>query len=102
MLRRTSVVILVAILLVIPLRSLAQTNGTTSDATHSKVSKDVLASHGFTFANQQRPMCKISGPEGPCGVEAFATGEMTTDDAEFTCAKLDRATYVGECVKANS
>jgi len=45
-------------------------------------------------------MCKISGPEGPCRVEAFVWGETTkNDEARFTCKKLDRATYVGHCVK---
>jgi hypothetical protein len=74
-------------------------NGTTSDTTNPKASKDVLASHGFIFADQSRPMCKISGPEGPCKVEAFAHGEIKIDEAKYTCGKLDRATYVGECVK---
>jgi hypothetical protein len=97
---RIGVVILGAISLLTSLQSLAQNNQvvTTSDATHVKVTKDVLASRGFTFANQPRPMCKISGHEGTCQVEAFAHGEATNDDAKFTCGKLDRATYVGECV----
>jgi len=44
-------------------------------------------------------MCKISGPEGPCRVEAFGHNETTTDTTGYTCSKLDRATYVGHCVK---
>jgi hypothetical protein len=74
-------------------------SGSTPDATPVKVSKDVLASNGFTFADHERPMCKISGPEGPCRVEAFAHGETREDEARFSCSKLNRATYVGHCVK---
>src|SRR4029077_11963386 len=65
-----------------------------------KISNDVLASNGFSFADQSRPMCEITGPEGPCRVEAFVAGETTqNDEARFTCKKLDRATYVGHCSK---
>jgi len=68
--------------------------------TSEKISNDVLASNGFSFADQSRPMCEITGPEGPCRVEAFVAGETTqNDEARFTCKKLDRATYVGHCSK---
>lgn len=85
----------------IPLCSRAQDkqSSSTTDATPVTVSKETLASNGFTFADQKRPTCKISGPEGSCRVEAFAHGETRHDDAAFTCDKLDRATYVGHCVK---
>jgi hypothetical protein len=63
-----------------------------------RVSNDVLASNGFSFADQRRSMCEISGPEGRCRVEAFVFGETKVDEASFTCGKLDRATYVGRCI----
>ena len=44
-------------------------------------------------------MCKINGPEGPCGVEAFVHGETREDGSRFTCAKLERASYAGHCTK---
>lgn len=66
-------------------------------AADSEISRDVLASNGFSFADGKRPMCKINGPEGPCEVEAFAHGETPNDDAKFKCSKLDRATYAGHC-----
>ena len=68
------------------------------DPVAMEITRDVLGSNGFTFADQKRPMCKISGPDGPCDVEAFAHGEATNDEAKFTCSKLDRATYVGHCI----
>ena len=91
----------VPILLLASLCSQAQDKevSSTPDATTVKVSQDALTSNGFTFADEERPMCKISGPEGPCRVEAFAHGETTKDEARFTCSKLDKATYVGHCVK---
>ncbi len=108
-LKQTYVAILgVLIVLLVPLCPHAQdgaerslkTSTSNPDATPVKISKDVLASRGFSFADQSRPMCKISGPEGPCRVEAFVWGETTkNDEARFTCKKLDRATYVGHCVK---
>ena len=68
--------------------------------TSETISNDVLASNGFSFADQSRPMCKITGTEGTCRVEAFVAGETThNDEARFTCKKLDRATYVGHCSK---
>jgi hypothetical protein len=63
-----------------------------------KISDDVLASHGFSFGDRERPTCKISGSEGACRVEAFVSGEKTTDDAGYMCKKLDRSTYLGHCV----
>lgn len=109
MLKQTYVAILaVLIALLVPLCPQAQdgaerspmTSAGNPDATPVKISKDVLASRGFSFADQPRPMCKISGPEGLCRVEAFVWGETAkNDEARFTCSKLDRATYVGHCVK---
>ncbi len=70
------------------------------DAKPAKISEMVLASHGFSFADQPRPMCKVNGPEGPCDIEAFVGGETTKNDtARYTCRKFDRATYVGHCLK---
>jgi hypothetical protein len=105
--RQTYVVVLnVLILLLIALCSQAQDtdhsrkhSDNAPDATPGKITKGVLNASGFAFADQPRPMCKISGPEGPCRVEAFVFGEKTTDEARYTCSKLDRATYVGHCVK---
>jgi hypothetical protein len=104
MLRHADGVILVLFLLV-SLCSHAQdetdrslkASGSDPDAT-SKVSNDVLASSSFSFVDQPRPICKISGPEGPCAVEAFVSGEARIDEASLTCGKLDRATYVGRCI----
>jgi hypothetical protein len=73
--------------------------GSTADEPPAKVSKHVLSLNGFSFADHEHPMCEISGPEGPCSVEAFVFGETNSDQARFTCSKLDRATYVGHCVK---
>jgi PEGA domain len=61
-------------------------------------SEGTLLSHGFVFGDQPRPMCTIKGPDGPCQVEAFIGGESRDDRTGWTCAKLDRATYVGHCV----
>jgi len=62
------------------------------------ISEDSLGSRGFSFDDRELPMCKISGPEGTCRVEAFVFWEKTTDEAAFTCRKLDRASYLGRCV----
>jgi hypothetical protein len=43
-------------------------------------------------------MCPVSGPDGPCQVEAFIGPENAEDSERFTCRKLDRATYIGHCV----
>ena len=43
-------------------------------------------------------MCPISGPDGPCQIEAFIGGEKAQDAEGYTCRKLDRATYLGRCV----
>ena len=68
--------------------------------TWETISNATLKSKGFSFADQSRPMCKITGSEGPCQVEAFVGGETAhNDDARFTCKKLDRASYVGHCSK---
>ena len=106
MLRHSTRVILVLFLLLASLHSQAQdaadrslkTPGVKADAA-PRISNDALASTGFSFANRPRPMCEISGSEGPCHVEAFVSGEIRVDEASFTCGKLDRATYVGRCFK---
>jgi hypothetical protein len=77
-----------------------EASSSTPEAQPVKISNDVLASRGFSFNDERRPMCKISGPEGTCHVEAFVWGETTkNDEARYTCSKLDRATYVGHCVR---
>lgn len=68
------------------------------DASTVKLSEKVLALQGFTFSGWKLPMCQISGPEGPCQVEAFVSGEANIDETRFSCGKLDQATYVGHCV----
>lgn len=70
----------------------------TPQARPAKISEDILVKHGFSFDDEKRDMCKISGPEGPCRVEAFVSSEKTTDEDSWTCSKLDRASYVGHCV----
>jgi hypothetical protein len=68
--------------------------------TQGQISRNDLATRGFSFAGEPRAMCKIGGSEGPCDVEAFVWGETAKNDvARYTCGKLDRATYVGHCVK---
>src|ERR1039457_4996198 len=49
---------------------------------------------GFSGDKTPRKMCPISGPDGPCQIEAFIGGEKTGDPERYTCRKLDRATYV--------
>ncbi|PYU76583.1 MAG: hypothetical protein DMG49_01215 [Acidobacteria bacterium] len=61
--------------------------------------RDVLVSRGLVFDDQTRAMCPIRGPDGPCQVEAFAFGESREDKAGYTCSKLDRASYIGHCVR---
>ena len=70
-----------------------------SVSTPIKISKNDLTAHGFSFDERERPMCKINGPEGTCRVEAFIFAEKRVDEASFSCSKLDRASYVGHCVK---
>ena len=65
----------------------------------SSVSKKELTSHGFRFDEEKWPLCKVEGPEGPCEVEAFVYGEAHDDKTAHTCSKLDKATYVGHCVR---
>ena len=62
------------------------------------LSKNTLLSRGFGFDDQPRAMCSIKGPDGPCQVEAFVSGELSQDPSAYTCSKLDRASYVGHCV----
>jgi hypothetical protein len=98
---RQTLLMLSLMILLLPFYSQAQDrqSSNSTDAASVKVPKDVLASNGFTFADQGRPMCKIGGPEGSCRVEAFVHGETREDEAKFTCGKLDRSSYVGHCVK---
>jgi hypothetical protein len=65
------------------------------------VSTSALLTHGFSFSKIPRAMCPISGPDGPCQVEAFVAGEKKDDPASYTCRKLDRATYLGHCINGN-
>jgi hypothetical protein len=58
-----------------------------------------LAQAGFEFGGLDGSMCSIGGTDVPCLVEPFVSGETTTDRAAFTCAKLDRALYEGNCIK---
>jgi hypothetical protein len=62
------------------------------------VSTSALLARGFSFDKIPREMCPISGPDGPCQIEAFIGGEKTEDPERYTCRKLDRATYVGRCI----
>ena len=62
------------------------------------VSTSALLARGFSFDKTPREMCPISGPDGPCQIEAFIGGEKTGDPERYTCRKLDRATYVGRCI----
>lgn len=72
------------------------------DAASAEISRDELASHGFKFDNQERPMCELGGSDGTCHVEAFVWGEKPPSDAAaYTCTKLDKASYVGHCVRGN-
>lgn len=43
-------------------------------------------------------MCSINGSGGSCQVQAFVFAELSQDPYAYTCNKLDRATYVGQCV----
>ncbi len=104
MLRQTYAVTVVLLVLLVRLCSFAQDDVNASSKTSGSdplptVSNDALAANGFSFADASRPMCNISGPEGDCRVEAFVFGELRVDEAAFTCAKLDKSTYVGRCVK---
>ena len=106
MLRATHLAIVVVLVLSLVSLSLQaqdtseanRASGVNRDAMPVNISKDVLFSHGFSFDDRQRPMCKINGPEGACRVEAFVSSEKTTDDAAYSCSKLDRSSYVGHCV----
>src|ERR1039457_654073 len=62
------------------------------------VSTSALLARGFSFDKTPRKMCPISGPDGPCQIEAFIGGEKTEDPERYPCRKLDRATYVGRCI----
>lgn len=91
-----------AILVLLAMAAIAQdlpvdTTNNSRDTASSKISKDILASHGFRFDDKKQPMCRINGPEGPCDVEAFVAGETDKDKNGHTCAKLDRSTYLGHC-----
>jgi TonB family protein len=99
-------ILVVLLLSLLPLSLQAQDNvdhplsasSSNPDAIPANISKDILVSHGFSFDDQKRPMCKVAGPEGDCRVEAFVFSETNNDQSGYTCRKLDRATYVGHCV----
>jgi hypothetical protein len=76
----------------------ASSDGTTQVSLAYTVSTSGLLARGFGFDKSPRTMCLISGPGGPCEVEAFIGPEKTEDPARYTCRKLDHATYVGRCV----
>jgi len=58
-----------------------------------------LISHGFEFDNRSAPMVSISAPDGRrCKIQAFVEMESSDDPYAYTSGKLDRATYVGDCV----
>ncbi len=57
-----------------------------------------LRSRGFDFDTGSAPMCSIKGSAGPCQVQTFVFGESRQDPSAYSCSKLDRATYVGQCV----
>ncbi len=75
-----------------------QATSESSRPTESTISKDRLFARGFSFDEHERAMCKISGPEGPCRVQAFVRDEKRVDPDAYTCSKLDRAMYRGACV----
>lgn len=98
-------ILVVLALSLVPLSLQAQDNdhpanasSNNPDAIPVSISKDTLVSRGFSFDDRQRPMCKISGPEGTCHVEAFVFSEKKFDEAAYTCSKLDRSSYVGHCI----
>jgi hypothetical protein len=76
----------------------ASGDGTTQVSLPYTVSTSALLARGFGFDKIPRKMCLISGPDGPCAVEAFIGPEKTEDPTRYTCRKLDHATYVGRCV----
>ena len=76
----------------------ASSDGTTQVSLAYTVSTSALLARGFGFDKTPKEMCPISGPDGPCKIEAFIGGEKTEDLERYTCRKLDRATYVGRCI----
>lgn len=89
----------ILVLLIVSFRSQAQDKTSKApDASTVEFSEKVLGSKGFTFSGWKLPMCQISGPEGPCQVEAFSGGEANIDETRYTCGKLDQSTYLGHCV----
>jgi TonB family protein len=98
-------ILVVLVLSIVPFSLQAQDNdhpengpSDNSDAIPVSISKDSLASRGFSFDDQHRPLCKVTGSEGTCRVEAFVFGEKNGDGAAYTCSKLDKSSYVGHCV----
>ncbi len=53
---------------------------------------------GFEFCEKDFPFCKIEGSDGKCSVEAFVMPESSNDQTGWTCKKLDKASYQGDCV----
>jgi hypothetical protein len=64
----------------------------------STLDERALRSHGFEFDTNGHDTCWISGLDGYCGVDAFVWSETSKDRFSNTCAKLNKATYVGNCV----
>jgi hypothetical protein len=92
------------LILIVSLSVHAQDNQPSSQQASSKesepaFSKKELTKRGFTFDDRKQPMCQISGPDGPCEVEAFVFGETNNDKDAHTCRKLDKSSYVGRCVQ---
>jgi hypothetical protein len=78
------------------------TGGATTPAPEAViVPVNTLVARGFDVDDRPFPMCPIKGSGGPCQVQAFVGGEAREDTAAHTCSKLDRATYVGQCVGGN-
>lgn len=62
------------------------------------VPTSTLLARGFEFRDQSAPMCSIRGSGGWCQIKAFVGPESGQDAAAYTCSKLDRASYVGQCI----
>jgi hypothetical protein len=75
-----------------------QNTPTAPSSAASVVPRTTLVSHGFDFDNGSVPMVSIKGSAGSCQVQAFVMGESTQDRYGYTGSKMDRATFVGQCV----
>jgi hypothetical protein len=63
---------------------------------HKALDEGALLSRGFAF-DARHGACWITGTGGPCAVEAFVGAESGQDGLGYTCAKLNKATYRGNC-----